>query len=145
MKGVLNLIMRNLGKTIALVLVLVFLTSLVIFLPTSVNAQTPRIMKNFSGTMDSYFLHGGIYAYTYNVNISVETESNSEWVVNNSYQITWQISIVNFSFDAIKEPSNLSLTFHDPAVEISGNLRTIINQTSVTIGQDGLLKVEFTP
>ncbi len=107
--------------------------------------QIPRIMKNFSGTMDSYFFHGGIYAYTYNVSMSVETESNGEWVVDNSYQITWRISIVNFSPNAIQQPSNLSLIFHDPAVGISGNLRTIINQTSVTIGQDGFLKVEFTP
>jgi hypothetical protein len=137
--------MGNFDKTVALVLVFVFLTSLVTFLPTSVNAQTTRVIKNFSGTMDSYFLYGGMYAYTYNVSMSVETESNGEWVVENSYQITWRISIVNFSPDAIKQPSNLSLTFHDPTVRISGNLRTIINQTSVAIGQDGFLKAEFTP
>ena len=95
--------------------------------------------------MDSYFFYGGIYAFTYNVSMFVETESNGEWVVDNSYQITWRISIINFSPTAIQQPNNLSLTFHDPVVEISGNPITIINQTSVNIGQDGLLKVEFTP
>ncbi len=91
------------------------------------------------------FFYGGLYAYTINVSMAVETESNGEWLVGNSYQITWQISIANFNPDAIKRPSNLSLTFHDPLVRISGNLNTIIKQTSVTIGQNGLLKVEFTP
>jgi hypothetical protein len=119
---------------------------LVVFSSISVvKAQTTRVMKNFSGTVDSYFLHGGMQAYTYNVSMSVETESNGEWVVDNSYQITWRISIVNFSPDAIKEPSNLSLTFYAPVVGISGKQRTIISQTSVTIRQDGFLKVEFTP
>jgi hypothetical protein len=113
--------------------------------PTPAPAQTPRLTKNFSGTMDSYFFHGGIYVYTYNVSMSVETESNGEWVVDNSYQINWRISIVNFSPDAIQEPNNLSLTFYNPIVGISGNLRNVISQTSVTIGHDGLLKVEFTP
>lgn len=136
--------MDNLGKTVSLVLVFIFLASLV-HLPTSVKAQTPYVSKNFSGTMDSYFLHGGMYAYTFNVSMSIETEANGEWMVGNSYQLSWRISIVNFSPGAIKQPSNLSLTFHDPLVRISGNLNTIINQTSVSIGKDGFLKVEFTP
>ena len=137
--------MSNLGKTLALSLVFVFLTFLLILLPANVEAQASSVLKNYSGTMDSYFLHGGMYAYTYNVSMSVETELNGEWLVGNNYQITWRISIVNYSPDAIKQPSNLSLTFHDPLVRISGNLRTIANQTTVTIGQDGVLKVEFTP
>jgi hypothetical protein len=136
--------MGNLRKTLALMLVFIFLSSLV-FLPSSVKAQTPSVLNNYNGTVDSYFLHGGIYAYTINVSMSVETESNGEWVVGNSYQITWQISIVNFNPNAIKQPNNLSLTLHDPLVRISGNLKTVISQTFVTIGQDGLLKVEFTP
>ena len=114
--------------------------------PTLNHSPKSRVLKNFIGTMDSYFFYGGIYAYTFNLSMSVETESNGEWVVGNSYQITWQISIVNFSPEAIQEPSNLSLTFHDPFVgSISGTQRTIFRQTPVTIGQDGFLKVEFTP
>jgi hypothetical protein len=140
-----KLIMSKLGKPAALVLVLIVFTSLSIFNPTSLKAQTPLVLNNFSGTIDSYFLHGGMYAYTINVSMSVETEANGEWVINNNYQITWRISIINFSPEAIKQPSNLSLTFHDPTVKISGTLNTIINQTSVTIGQDGFLKVKFTP
>jgi hypothetical protein len=137
--------MDNFGKTEALVLVFAVLISLMIFVPESVKAQTPHGLKNFSGTMDSYFLHGGIYAYRINVSMFIETEPNGEWVVNNSYQIAWQISIVNFNPNVITEPTDLSLTFHDPLVRISGSLETIINQTSVTIGRDGFLKVEFTP
>jgi hypothetical protein len=137
--------MGNFGKTEALILVFVVLISLMILVPASVKTQTPHDLKNFSGTMDSYFLHGGIYAYTINVSMSIETEPNGEWVVNNSYQITWQISIVNFNPNAIVEPSDLSLTFHDPLFRISGSLKTTINQTSVMIGSDGFLKVEFTP
>jgi hypothetical protein len=114
--------------------------------PTLNPSPTSRVLKNFTDTIDSYFFYGGIYAYTYNVSMSVETELNGEWVVGNSYQIAWQISIVNFSPEAIQEPSNLSLTFHDPFVgSISGTQRTIVRQTPVTIGQDGFLKVEFTP
>jgi len=55
-----KLIMGKLGKTAALVLVLVVFTSLSIFNPTSVKAQTPLVLENFSGTIDSYFLHGGM-------------------------------------------------------------------------------------
>jgi hypothetical protein len=137
--------MGNFDKTEALVLVFAVLISLMIFVSASVKAQTPHILKNFSGTMDSYFLHGGMYAYTINVSMSIETEPNGEWVVNNSYQITWQISIANFNPDAITEPKDLSLTFHDPLVKISGSLDPIINQTSVTVDRDGFLKVKFAP
>jgi len=54
--------MGNFGKTEALVLVFAVLISLMIFVPTSVKAQTPHDLKNFRGTMDSYLLHGGMYS-----------------------------------------------------------------------------------
>jgi len=47
--------MGNFGKTEALVLVFAVLISLMIFVPTSVKAQTPHDLKNFRGTMDSTF------------------------------------------------------------------------------------------
>jgi len=43
------------------------------------------------------------------------------------------------------QTATFQLIFHDPVARISGNLRTLISQTSVTIGQDGFLKVEILP
>jgi hypothetical protein len=133
---------------VAVIIIVILMSTSIISL---VKAQTLHITKDYDvGVRDNYSWFGqnvtiNTKIFSYGVKMSVETEPNGEWVIGNSYEIQWKISLIYLNSDLYKNQSDFYAYFSNPSVEKYGNLKAVINETYMKIGQDGLLTGKCTP
>lgn len=136
-------------KIIALLIIASIINASII---SVTNAETSHISKEYSAGQRANLAWYGVNVtdspytnlFTYNVTMYVETEQNGEWVLGNSYEIRWKISLIYLN-NEFKDPTDFSFTVYSPEVEKYADTKQVINQTYVQMGQDGLLIANCTP
>jgi hypothetical protein len=115
------------------------------------NAEDPRFVEEYNlGTKENLSWFGQNVTlltnlFTYNVTMSMETESDGDWLIDNSYEIRWKISLVYVNSEVFTDPSDFYFTLFNPHIIKYAYTEPIINRTDARIGQEGLLTANCTP
>lgn len=109
--------------------------------------STPSVSALSEYYYKDWLLYDSIHGFTYKVEVNTETEANGKWILDETYTITFFISItyLNHTFFS---PEAFYVTFFEPGWEEQGSLRsldTITNSCYVDETHQGTLVAMYTP